>query len=72
MAIEKTTLHLPTMHCEGCLRTVRRELEEAGAMVESSDIATKRLVVQFESKQLTHDDVVAVLEAIGFPAADQA
>ncbi len=45
MASETITLRLPTMHCEGCMSTARKELEKAGAVIEESDLDTKRVTV---------------------------
>ena len=67
MATETTTLHLPTMHCDGCMRTVRSELEKVGASVEESDIETKRVTVRFDAETLTRKELEAAMEMIGFP-----
>ena len=67
MASETITLHLPTMHCAGCMSTARRELEKVGAMIEESDIKTKRIAASIDTDQLTREDLEAALEAVGFP-----
>jgi copper chaperone CopZ len=67
MTTETTTLHLPTMHCDGCLSTVRSELEKVGASVEESDIETKRVTVRFDAETLTRKELEAAMEMIGFP-----
>ncbi len=50
MATETTTLHLPTLHCAGCMSTAQKELEKTGATVEASDMDTKRLTVRFDAE----------------------
>ncbi len=67
MATETITLHVPAIHCDGCLKTARRALEAAGAEFESGDAESKRLTVRFDSERLSRADVVAALEAVGFP-----
>ena len=69
MASETITLHLPTMHCDGCMSTARRELEKAGAVIEESDIDTKRITARIDTDQLTREDLEAAMEAVGFPPA---
>lgn len=67
MATETLTLHVPAIHCDGCLKTARKALEDAGAEFESGDAKAKRLVVRFDPDRLSRDDVAAALEAVGFP-----
>ncbi len=69
MASETITLHLPTMHCGGCMNTARRELERAGAEVEATDLKTKRITARIDTDQLTREDLEAAMEAVGFPPA---
>lgn len=71
MASETTTLHLPTLHCEGCMTTARKELEKTGATVEASDMDTQRVTVKFDSEQLSRRDLEAAMEAVGFPPEEE-
>ncbi len=68
MATETTTLHLPTMHCEACMKTAQKELVKAGAVVTASDMDAKRVTVEFESAKLTRRNLEDAMEAVGFPA----
>ncbi len=68
MATETTTLHLPTMHCDACMKTAQKELVKAGAVVTSSDMETKSVTVEFESETLTRRDLEDAMDAVGFPA----
>ena len=72
MATETTTLHLPTLHCEGCMNTARKELEKAGATVEASDMDAKRVTVKFDTEKLRRGDLEAAMEAVGFPPEEEA
>ena len=67
MADEIITLHVPAIHCDGCLKTARRALEAAGAEFASGDAASKRLTVRLDPDRLSRTDFVAALEAVGFP-----
>ncbi len=67
MTSERATLHLPTLHCEGCMKTARRELEQAGATVEASDMDTKCVTVQFDPAAVSLQELEAAMEAVGFP-----
>lgn len=72
MATKTIILHLLTLHCEGCMSTARRELEKTGARVEATDINAKRLTVSFDSEQLTREELEVAMEAVGFPAEQEA
>ncbi len=70
MATETVTLHVPAIHCDGCLRTVRRSLEEAGAEFESGDTETKHITVRYDNERLNRAALVDALEMVGFIAED--
>ncbi len=69
MATETITLHLPAIHCDGCLSTVRSVLEETGAAFESGDAKARRITVSFDGERLSREQIEEAMEAIGFPAA---
>ncbi len=71
MPSETITLHVPAIHCDGCLKTAQRALEEAGGTLESGDAESKRLTVRFDPDRLSRADVVAAMEAVGFPPDDE-
>ena len=66
MATETVTLDLPALHCDGCLGTVRRSLEETGAEFKSGDTESKQITVRYDNERLSRADMVDTLEAIGF------
>ena len=72
MATETIILHLPAIHCDGCLTTVRTVIEQTGAIVESGDAATRRVTVKFDTEQLTREELEAALEMVGFPPEEEA
>ncbi len=66
MATETVTLDVPALHCDGCLQTARRTLEEAGAEFESGDTESKHITVRYDNERQSRADMVDALEAIGF------
>lgn len=72
MASETIILHVPAIHCDGCLKTVQKALEAAGAEFESGDAESKRLTVRFDADRLSRADLVTALEAVGFPPEEEA
>ncbi len=73
MTTETITLHVPAIHCDGCLKTAQRALEQAGAELESGDTESKRMTVRFDPTRLSRADVVAAMEAVGFaPEGEEA
>ena len=54
------------------MRTVRRELEKAGATVEESETDRKRVTVKFDTEKLSREDLEATMEAVGFPPEEEA
>ncbi len=71
MTQETLTLHIPAIHCDGCLSTVRTIVEQSGAVFESGDPDTKRVTIAFDSDRLTGKQIEEALEAIGFPAEEE-
>lgn len=67
MATETTTLHLPTLHCDGCMSTASEELVRVGATIEESDIDLKRVTVSFDADVLSRAAIEEAMENIGFP-----
>lgn len=71
MAEQTVTLHIPAIDCDGCINTVRKTVEAAGATLASGDAGTKTVEIAFDSERLTRAGVVAALEAIGFAPDDE-
>ena len=71
MAQQTVTLRIPAIDCAGCINTVRKTFEAAGATLASGDAATKVVDIAFDSERLTRAGVIAALEAIGFAPDDE-
>ena len=71
MAQETLTLHIPAIHCGGCLSTVRTIVEQSGAVFELGDPDTKRVTISFDGDRLTGKQVEEALEAVGFPPEEE-
>ncbi len=67
MPTETTQFHLPAIHCDGCLNTVRKVVESEGAQYVDGDAAAKTITVRLETPALTADALGKALEAVGFP-----
>ena len=66
MATETVTLDLPALHCDECLRTARRALEQAGAEFESGDPVDKHITVRYDNERMSRGDMVDAVQAAGF------
>lgn len=68
---KETTLTIPAIHCESCVRTVERTLKGlAGVQVAGVDVATKRVRVQFEGPSVSLEQIREALDEVGFSAED--
>ena len=72
MTMESATLHIPAIHCDGCLKTVRKTVEDAGGAWEAGDAGSKRVTVRFDPARLTREQLAQALEKAGFPPAEEA
>ncbi len=62
-------LHVPSMHCEGCLRTVTQAaLRVPGVKAADGDLAEKIVLVRYEGDQAASDQICEAIEKAGFPA----
>lgn len=67
----ETTLKIPAIHCDGCVRTVRSTLEALpGVRVTGADVASKVVQVQFDEPAATLDRVREALDEVGFSAEE--
>lgn len=53
------------------MNTVQKELKKVGAIISASDMDAKSVTVEFEPEALTRKDLVAAMEAVGFPPAEE-
>lgn len=67
----ETTLTIPAIHCEDCVRTVQGALEALpGVQVMEADAATKRVHVRFEERAVSLDRIRQALDEVGLSAED--
>ena len=68
--MEKITLSIPTISCEHCVMTIKRELGEIQGIEEvGGDATTKEITVQWDLPA-TLEQIKSTLEEINYPAAD--
>ena len=68
--MEKMTLSIPTISCEHCVMTIKRELGEIKGIKEvEGDVTTKKITVQWDLPA-TLEKIKSTLKEIDYPAAD--
>jgi len=68
--MEKITFSIPSISCEHCVMTIKRELEEIQGIIEvEGNATTKNITVQWDSP-VTVEKIKAILKDINYPAAD--
>ena len=68
--MEKITLSIPTISCEHCVMTIKRELGEIKGIEEvEGDATTKKITVQWDLPA-TLEKITSTLKEINYPAAD--
>ena len=68
--MEKITLSIPSISCEHCVMTIKRELEEIQGIKEvEGDAITKKINVKWDSPA-TVEKIKSTLKEINYPAAD--
>ncbi|MFQ6110475.1 MAG: heavy metal translocating P-type ATPase, partial [Nitrospinota bacterium] len=65
--LEALTLHLPTIHCGGCVETIRLALMPSGGVHEvRGDVAQKKVTVLFERGSIGEDEIRERVRAAGY------
>ena len=68
--MEKITLSIPTISCEHCVMTIKRELGEIQGIEEvGGDATTKEITVQWDLPA-TVEKIKSTLKEINYPATD--
>jgi len=68
--MEKITLSIPTISCEHCVMTIKRELGEIQGIKEvEGDATTKKITVKWDLPA-TLEKIKSTLKEINYPAAD--
>ncbi len=68
---DETTLRIPAIHCDGCVKRVTQTLEALpGVHVTEADPATKLVRIRFEESAVTSDQLREALDEVGFSPDD--
>ena len=68
--MERLTLSVPGLHCEGCVETVCGVLGLLGGVAEvEGDLDRKTITVLHDPESASREAITASLEEIGFPPA---
>ncbi len=62
------TMEIPAIHCDGCLKTVRRTVERLNGRYVSGDVDSKRVSLEIDVERLNVEAITEALEEIGFAA----
>ncbi|MBI3092281.1 MAG: cation transporter, partial [Candidatus Tectomicrobia bacterium] len=65
-ALEKTTIPVPSIHCEGCIQTIREALMKRGADTVTGDAAEKYVTVTYEKEWLDKEAIREEIIKAGF------
>ena len=67
--MERLTLSVPDLHCDGCVETVCGVLGRLGGVEEvEGDLDRKTITVLHDPETASRTAITASLEEIGFPA----
>ena len=68
--MERLTLSVPGLHCDGCIETVCGVLGRLGGVAEvEGDLDRKTVTVLHDPETASRTAITASLEEIGFPVA---
>ena len=67
----ETTLKIPAIHCDACVRTITGTLKELPSVeVAQADTETKLIRIQFDESAVSVDQIREALDEVGFSADD--
>ena len=68
---DETTLRIPAIHCDGCVRTITGTLDALPSVeVAEADTETKLVRIQFDQSAVSVDQIREALDEVGFSADD--
>jgi heavy metal translocating P-type ATPase len=71
-AVERITLRVPTIHCEGCVSGIRKAVERLpGIQAVEGDAKAKRITVTLQDGDLGRAEICKVLAAIGHVCGEE-
>jgi copper chaperone len=66
------TFHVPSISCGHCVNTIQREVGELpGVASVAADESSKRVTLAWDDAATSWDEVVALMEEINFPVAEE-
>ncbi len=67
----ETTLTIPAIHCDGCVKTITQTLQALPTVViAEADPKTKLVRLKFDESAVTLDQIREALDEVGFSAED--
>ncbi len=63
---ETMTMHIPAIHCDGCIQSIQKIVERQGAHLDSGDPDTKDVTVSFDESKVTQGQLVDALTEAEF------
>ena len=68
---DETTLRVPAIHCDGCVRTITGTLKALPSVeVADADTETKLVRIKFDGLAVSVDQIREALDEVGFSADD--
>jgi len=65
--VVKRIFHLPDMHCPSCVMRVESiEDELAGILKASASYHKQQLIVEFDERRVTEEEILAALRSLGY------
>lgn len=67
MQLQEKAWRVPDIECEGCVRSIRRALNDVGGVMQVEvDLLTKTVRVTFDAERVGADELHARIEQAGF------
>ncbi len=67
MSTQTTTFTVPDMHCASCPKVIKMSLEELpGISAVNADLATKNVIVTYDSSKVTIAQMATVIKENGY------
>jgi copper chaperone CopZ len=70
VTVQETTLSVPDISCEHCVKTINGALKQlSGVEAVSTDIPTRTVHLRYDPSKLSLEKVEAVLDDVGYTVA---
>ena len=67
LQMETKTVTIPNISCGHCKMRVEKALNALNSVKATTDVPTKAVTIEWESARTSWNDIVAMLEKIGYP-----